>query len=124
MTKKEIESKGFVVKFTNGTGAGGQKRNRTLSVAVVQHIDTGLKNRCDDTRSSNKNMNRAYKVLLGQLESDNLSKQLEKTNNLRKQALANGAIRTYNYKTRLVKDHRSKRKADLRKILRGELDLM
>lgn len=60
LTKKQIEAKGFEVRFTNGTGAGGQKRNRTYSVAVVKHLASGLKRMCDSTRSANKNMNMAY----------------------------------------------------------------
>ena len=33
-------------------------------------------------------------------------------------------IRTYNFKTRQAIDHRSKRKADLRRVLDGEIELM
>lgn len=124
LTKKQIESKGFRVSFTNGTGAGGQKRNRTYSVAVVEHIESGLRNRNDSTRNSTRNMNKAYEILVLQLSNKKFSEELEKRNRLRKQTISKGVIRNYNYKTGRVTDSRSKVEADLKKIMNGNLDLL
>lgn len=123
-TKKQIESEGFSVTFTNGSGAGGQKRNRTYSVAVVKHVLTGYEERCDKTRSANKNMNIAYNDILSKLEEDKVNAGLTKINELRKQAVDNGVIRTYNFKSGTVKDHRTGKKAPLKQILNGKLDLL
>lgn len=123
MTKKQIEAKGYKVTFTNGTGAGGQKRNRTLSVAVVTH-ESGLTERCDETRSANKNMNIAFNNLEKRLEENKIHKYEQKLNEERNKALSKGVIRTYDYKRGVVKDHQTKKEAPLNKVLNGKLNLL
>lgn len=126
LTKKQIESEGFKITFTNGTGAGGQKRNRTYSVAIVEHLDsgTGTIQRCDETRNANKNMNLAYEKIINTLKETENNKLNEYINKLRNDALNKGTIRTYDYKRGLVKDHETGKEADLKKVLNGHINLL
>lgn len=124
LTKKQIESQGFKVTFTNGTGAGGQKRNRTLSVAVVRHIESELEQRCDETRVAAKNMNIAYQILLGKLKDDKAAKYEERLNEMRKAAVEKGTIRTYNYTRNTVKNHETGNEAPLKKVMNGHIELI
>lgn len=123
-TKKEIEKKGYTVSFTNGTGAGGQKRNRTYSVAVVKHISSGIEKRCDETRNTNKNMNIAFNSIEKELQNLADSEIEERINEFRKQAVEKGTIRTYDFKQGLVKNHITGKKATLKKVLNGNIDLI
>lgn len=123
-TKRQIESEGFKVKFTNGSGAGGQKRNRTYTVAVVYHGASGIVKRCDETRVANKNMNIAYNAIMDILRSSKKSDQHEKRNDLRKEIMAKGVIRTYDFKRGIVKSNVTGKEANLKKVLDGKIDLI
>jgi len=123
-TKKQIEAEGFKITFTNGTGAGGQKRNRTLSVAVVEHISSGESQRCDETRNRDKNMNIAYQKILSALTVNNKIKLEDRLNQRRKEALEKGTIRTYDFKRKKVKNHITKQEAPLKDVLNGKLELI
>lgn len=123
-TKKQIISEGFDVSFTNGTGAGGQKRNRTYSVAIVKHINSGITEKCDETRNANKNMNIAYNKILKKIEENKIHQYEKSLNDARKKAIENGTIRTYNFKTGIVKNHLNGKTAPLKKVLNGNLDII
>lgn len=123
-TKKQIESLGYKVSFTNGTGAGGQKRNRTYSVAVLVHIESGIKKVCDETRTANKNMNIAFEIIQSKIK-DNAKDKLElKINEARKKATARGTIRTYDFKQGIVKNHLTGTKANLKKVMNGNIEII
>lgn len=127
LTKKQIEAKGYKVTFTNGQGAGGQKRNRTLSVAVVTYTrgdQTTVTQRCDETRNANKNMNIAYEAIETILNEALTNLYDYNLNELRKEALAKGTIRTYDFKRKVAKDHRSGKEVPLKKLLNGDIDSM
>lgn len=123
-TKRQIEKEGFSVTFTNGTGAGGQKRNRTYSVAVVEHIESGIIKKSDESRSANKNMNYAYQLIVNELKSIKKNTIHELLNEGRKNAVFSRTIRTYDFKRGLVKNHLNKKEADLNKVLNGNIDLL
>lgn len=124
LTKTEIKSKGYNIEFTNGTGAGGQKRNRTYSCAVLTHIETGLVKRCDDGRSALKNMNQAFEDLEKIIKDQKVSKQLKALNEKRQLAIDRGTIRTYDFKRKIVKNHLTGQEAILSKVLNGKLELI
>ena len=46
--------------FTRGSGAGGQKINKTSSTVVLRHGPSGLEVRCQDERSQAVNRQRAW----------------------------------------------------------------
>ena len=122
--KKQIETEGYKITFTNGSGAGGQKRNRTYSVAVVEHIETGIRKRCDETRNANKNMNIAYEQIKKELNEIERSASEFNLNEARKKAIANGTVRTYDFKRGIVKNHLTGKEANLKKVLNGNVDLI
>lgn len=123
-TKSQIKAEGFEITFTNGTGAGGQKRNRTLSVAILKHLKSGIIERCDESRSATKNMNIAYKVIIDKLLDIKYTTWLNDLNEKRKLAAARGVIRTYDFKQGIVKNHITKKKAPLKKVLNGQINLI
>ena len=123
-TKKQIEAEGFEITFTNGTGAGGQKRNRTYSVAVVKHIESGISKRNDQTRNANKNMILAYEEIVSKLDNEKQTEYHNKINDIRKQALSKGTIRTYDYKRSIVKNHLNGKEASLKKVMEGDLNII
>ena len=115
----------FKVDITKGTGPGGQHKNKTNSCAVITHIESGLSEKCEETRSKIKNIELAYDRLKKRLQKIALDAKMEELNEKRIEAIAtNGIIRTYNYKGNYVKDHRTGKTANLKKVLDGNLDLI
>mmetsp|Transcript_34576 Transcript_34576/g.79943 ORF Transcript_34576/g.79943 Transcript_34576/m.79943 type:complete len:495 (-) Transcript_34576:158-1642(-) len=55
-------------KFVRGSGAGGQKINKTSNRVVLAHLPTGLRVECQDTRSLQQNRKIARKRLQVKLE--------------------------------------------------------
>lgn len=47
--------------YYRGTGAGGQKRNKTSSACRCTHIESGAVGQSDDTRSQHKNKRIAFR---------------------------------------------------------------
>jgi len=124
LTKQEIIKQGYSVQFTNGTGKGGQKRNRTYSCAIVRHEESGTEKRCDDTRSANKNMNLAYEWIEAELKNQKENDLEARLNEYRKEAIAKGTIRTYDFKRGVVKNHLTNKEAPLKKVLNGNIELI
>jgi protein subunit release factor B len=54
--------------FTRGSGAGGQKINKTSSTVVLRHGPTGVELRCQAERSQAANRARAWELFCAKLE--------------------------------------------------------
>ncbi len=54
--------------FTRGTGAGGQKINKTSSTVQLKHIPTGLEVRCQQSRQQSANRRLARLELCDRLQ--------------------------------------------------------
>lgn len=54
--------------FTRGSGAGGQKINKTSSTVVLRHAPTGVEVRCQDERSQSVNRAVAWERFCEKLE--------------------------------------------------------
>lgn len=120
---KKIDTNIFKVETKMGSGPGGQHKNRTYSCAVITHIPTGLSEKCEETRYKNKNIELAYERLVKRLQKIALDAKMEELNEKRKAAIVTkGVIRTYNYQRNEVKDHRTSKVANLKKVLDGKLD--
>ena len=61
-------------RFVRGTGAGGQKINKTSSTVWLQHRPTGVEVRCQRERSQSVNRLQAWMDLIGKLEAQRSQK--------------------------------------------------
>jgi peptide chain release factor len=69
MRKLGIRDEDLEETFIRGTGAGGQKINKTSSTVVLRHLPTGLEVRCQKERSQSQNRMVARQELVDKLES-------------------------------------------------------
>ena len=119
-----MNDKDLHITYTRGSGPGGQHKNKVETCVTVIHGPTGLSVRCQDTRSKVQNLKKA-KVRLSEkivkFEKDKLQKQ---KNERRLELIKNQqVVRTYNYNRSEVYDNRTKTRHDLKKFMRGEIDL-
>lgn len=129
LIKKEninmMDKKEFKITYTHGTGPGGQHKNKVETCVVIKHLPTGLQEKCEDTRSKIQNKELAMERLLKRIAEKKELEAHEKRNDNRKEQIVNKkAVRTYNYPRNEVKDHRTGKKANLDKIMNGNLDLL
>lgn len=54
--------------FVRGSGAGGQKINKTSSAVQIRHLPTGIAVRCQETRSQSLNRFLARRLLADKIE--------------------------------------------------------
>jgi peptide chain release factor len=69
MRRLGIRSEDLEESFIRGTGAGGQKINKTSSTVVLFHVPTGLEVRCQRERSQAQNRIIARQDLCDKLEA-------------------------------------------------------
>lgn len=107
-----------------GTGAGGQKRNKTETTVVLKHLPTGLQVRCEDTRSQQKNRVLALQLLRAKLWELKQKDQAKSRAQNRKQQVGCGMRgekrRTIRVQDGVVTDHILGKRWNLRSYLRGE----
>ena len=68
--------------FIRGSGAGGQKINKTNSCVQLTHTPSGIVIRCQHTRSREQNRFFARRILCERLEAIQLGKKSEKEKRL------------------------------------------
>jgi len=121
----QLNKNDLKIEYTRGTGAGGQHKNKTETCCEITHIPTGLKERCQDSRSKSTNYETALKRLSIRIENLIKTKKHNELNDRRNQMLnENGVIRTYNFQRAEVKDHRTTKIAPLKKVLDGNIELL
>ena len=120
-----IPKKDLRFEFMRGTGPGGQHRNKTASACRVTHVPTGI-TAYSDERSQHVSRRKA----LAELESRIVNKRLQKVAASKKQRRDRvihdcPTIRTYDFKSMIVKDHRTGKKASLKAVLdEGRIELL
>ena len=111
-----------------GSGAGGQHRNVTDSAVRVVHLPTGTAVRCEAERSQAQNRDRALALLRARLAAEVADRATaDRAANRRPQVgsgMRGDKVRTYRWQDDVVTDDRSGRRASLRRVLRGELELL
>ncbi|MBJ7424484.1 MAG: peptide chain release factor-like protein [Akkermansiaceae bacterium] len=110
-----ITAADLLEKFVRGSGAGGQKINKTSSCVFLKHLPTGLCIKCQLDRSREMNRFLAKRELCDQLESIQEGKSIAKTQAIEKMRRTNRP-RSRNSKNRTVADKRNlSQKKSLRK---------
>jgi len=99
-------------RFVRGTGAGGQKINKTSSTVWLQHRPTGVEVRCQRERSQTVNRLLAWQELAEKLEWRRQS-AANQAQSARELARRQKRQKSYGQKARMIetKKHRAKHKA-------------
>jgi peptide chain release factor 1 len=119
-----MDDKDLKVRFTRGSGPGGQHKNKVETCVIVTHTPSGLQERCQDTRSRERNLELAKKRLAVKLAEAEAKRVQDANNERRKELIKNQkVVRTYNFVRNEVVDHRRKTKHNLKKFMRGEIEL-
>lgn len=58
-----LDKNDFDVQYYKGSGAGGQKRNKTSSACRIIHKESGARGQCENHRSKEQNKKEAFKRL-------------------------------------------------------------
>jgi len=113
------------VERIRGSGPGGQHKNKVCSCVRLTHIPTGIKVTIDG-RHQHKNLKFAIKELERRLAEAKASKKAAVKKARRDKVIHDTTtIRTYDFKSGQVKDHRTKKTAPLKEVLgKGKLDLL
>ncbi len=82
-----MERKDLKIIYTRGSGPGGQHKNKVETCVVVTHIPTGLQERCQDTRSRQRNLNLAKERLEKKIQLQQAIKLQEQKNDHRKELI-------------------------------------
>lgn len=116
------------ITYTRGSGKGGQHRNKTDTACQVLHVPSGILVRCEDERSQPANREKALRELRRRLSEIAESEAATAVNLDRRRQIGGGARgdkrRTYRLQDNVVADDCSGKKAPLKRVLRGELELL
>jgi peptide chain release factor 1 len=98
------------VETTKASGAGGQHANTTESAIRLTHLPTGITVVMQDERSQHRNKDKAFKVLRARLFERKRMEEEAQRQSERAQIRGHGdrseRIRTYNFPTDRISDHR------------------
>jgi peptide chain release factor 1 len=108
-----------------GKGPGGQNKNKVCSCVRITHLPTGLVVR-KDGRDQAKNLAMAITELEKRLAEQVQSKKAAATKARRDVAIHDHTtIRTYDYKSGVVRDHRTGKTASIKNVVgKGRIDLL
>src|SRR3989338_1422325 len=84
MEKLGLDESDLEESFTHGSGAGGQKINKTSVVVLLKHIPTGLQVRCQQSRSQALNRFLARRLFVEKLEEKILGEKSRKQQEIEK----------------------------------------
>lgn len=96
VTKKDLR-----VDYTKGSGAGGQKRNKTESAVRITHLPTGEVGYAEDERSQTRNKKLAFRRLAAKLVPL-MTREIQR----KRYAAGKERIRTYHEPDQRVTDKR------------------
>lgn len=123
----EIKPQDVKVEFFRSSGPGGQNVNKVETAVRICHLPTGLTVASQESRSQQKNRERAMTLLRTKLLEARREAETKKSGDIRREQIGNAdrseKIRTYNFPQDRVTDHRIKQSwHNMEKILAGELD--
>lgn len=110
------------LEWYSGSGPGGQRRNKVKCCLRLKHRPSGIVVSATGTYR-HVNQRDALKELKRRLiaASDAKAAALKKSKRDAK-IREHRVVRTYDFSSGVVKDHRTGRKAQIRKVMRGDLD--
>lgn len=113
------------IERTKGKGPGGQNKNKVASCIRITHIPTGIVV-TKDGRDQHKNLAMAIRELEHRLAQAKEQKKQEERKQRRDHAIRNEVtIRTYDFKSGVVTDHRTGKSASIKNVLiKGRVDLL
>jgi peptide chain release factor 1 len=121
----EFRDEDFIIDTKRGSGKGGQHRNKTDSMVVMTHRETGIKASIDG-RNQHHNKKAARKIVEERVKSKASSELFQQQADIKRDLAGSGErgdkIRTYRYQDNIVTDHRSGKKVRLSDVLKGELN--
>ena len=116
----------FHFELFKSTGCGGQKKNKTLSAVKCIHLPTGIKQQ-RDSRNQHANRRDARAAVEKILDSMANGESALNKNTERADMVGSGMrgdkIRTYRFQEDIIIDHRTNKKFNLKKMLRGNVNL-
>lgn len=120
ITKKDV-----TIRYTKGTGPGGQNKNKLETCVVMTHNATGIVVRIDG-RSRAFNRKEAFRVMTQRVAARDQAAQAARRKERREHAIRNEErIRTYDFTKGLVTDHRSGKTATIKNVVgKGRIDLL
>lgn len=118
MNLKDVE-----FQYTKGKGPGGQHKNKTESCVIATHVPTGIRVRVDG-RCQHRNRRDALRLLDERTRESRESADAARRKNLRDRAIHDRTrVRTYDFSTGQVIDHRTGKRASIKDILvKGKLE--
>lgn len=133
MLEKDEENVGTIdwsdieIRFTKGSGPGGQHKNKTETKVILTHIPTGI-SATWDSRSQSHNKEMAYKTLCHRVRETSKNDLSESLNETRRSQIGTGLrsekIRTIHMKDNWVKCEVTGKKMSWRSYQKGYLDKM
>lgn len=116
MKALNIKDEDLIEKFILGSGAGGQKINKTSSCVYLKHIPTGIQIKCQRTRSREYNRYLALTDLCDRLENKALSALKDKIH-LKEKIRRQNKKRTFTGQQKVLE---AKKRQGSKKNLRGK----
>lgn len=120
-----MNMKDVKLEYKRGTGPGGQRKNKVATCVRATHIPTGISVQIDG-RYQSRNKAKALKELEQKLVSTAAGQRAAAKKARRDAAIRDApVIRTYDYRRKVVKDHRTGKTASLKEVLeQGHFDLL
>jgi protein subunit release factor A len=113
------------IEYCRGKGPGGQHKNKTNSACKITHVPTGLTAYCDE-RDQKTSLRNAMKDIESKVKGAKQKVKDDAKKARRDEAIKPQAtIRTYDFKSGLVRDHRTGKSASIKQVLeKGKIELL
>lgn len=121
----KIPKSDLKIEFMRGTGPGGQHRNKTDSACRVTHLPTGITAYADERSQHTSKRKALDEVKVRLRDAANQRRAAEKKARRDEKIKPSTSVRTYDFKSGVVRDHRTKKKASIKDVLeKGKLELL
>ncbi len=112
----------LVEKFVLGSGAGGQKINKTSSCVYLKHLPSGLEVKCQAHRSREMNRFQAREDLCDRIEGIRRDKVRAKIDEVEKLRRQNRPLSRRSKQRSVAEKRKTSQKKSLRRSPRGDAD--